>query len=95
MPRFFFHFIHDGDRIYDDVGLELPDLRSAHDHAMLLIQQATSHFADAPTWRDWIIEITDLGRRQRLSVLFPVVARAGFGTSSAVRALQTPRAEVR
>ena len=94
MPRFFFHFIHDGDRLFDDVGLELPDLGSAHKYAMLLIRQATSYFEDASAWRDWVIEITDDRRRHFLTVLFPIVVRPSFRVSSTVARLQASAAEV-
>ena len=95
MARFFFHFVHDGDWLSDSVGLELPDLRSAHDHAMVLVRQATSRFEDASDWRDWLIEITDARHRRLLTVLFPVVVRLGVRASPSIHALQRSATEVR
>jgi hypothetical protein len=59
MPRFFFHFVHDGERLTDPVGRELPDLQLAHGHAMLLTTQATCLLQDAADGRKWLIKITD------------------------------------
>jgi hypothetical protein len=71
MARFFFHFVYRGGWVADGEGSGLNELRDAHRHAMLLIEQATLQFEDIAGWRDWVIQITDVCHRPVLTVLFP------------------------
>jgi hypothetical protein len=76
MPRYFFHFVHRDGWVRDGEGTELPDLRGAHAHANLLLEQATGSFDDLSDWRGWQIRITDADDRPALFVLFPTVGSA-------------------
>lgn len=60
----------------DREGVELPDLRCAHAHAALVIEQATAFFDDLSDWRGWVIKITDANDRSPLILMFPAARRA-------------------
>jgi hypothetical protein len=76
MPRYFFHFVHRDGWVRDSEGTELPDLRGAHAHATLLLEQATGCFDDLSDWRGWLIRITDADDRPALFMLFPAARSA-------------------
>ncbi|QHP71253.1 hypothetical protein EI171_30560 [Bradyrhizobium sp. LCT2] len=60
MTRFFFH-VHDGITIFDDVGLELPDIAAAQAAAIELSSKILNDGAEGPLWQDltWRVEVTD------------------------------------
>lgn len=74
MPRYFFHFASQRDRIPDVEGVELDSLPAAHRHALRLVRETVAMVADAEGWRGWRIEIDDAARQRVLTVLFPVNA---------------------
>lgn len=74
MPRYFFHFASQCDRIPDVDGVELESLPAAHRHALRLVRETVAMVADAEGWRGWRVEIDDAARRRALTVLFPVNA---------------------
>ena len=60
MTRFFFH-VHNGISVFDDVGLELPDIEAAEAAAIELSGQILNDGPDGPLWQDnnWRVEVTD------------------------------------
>ena len=63
MTRFYFH-IHNGISVFDDVGLELPDIEAARAVAIKLSGEILSDEPERPLWQDnncWI-EVTDSPR---------------------------------
>ena len=83
MSRLFFHFVYKGGRVPDDGGKELANLKEAHRHALLLINQATRDFEAATDWRDWRIQITDVSDLPLLTVLFPFRSPGGYAAKAA------------
>ncbi len=81
MPKFFFHFSAAGSFVGDAEGKELAHLAEAHDHALRLVEQATSYFEDARDWRGWTVRISGASGRSRRSVLFPHRAQASVSRS--------------
>ena len=63
MTRFFFH-VHDGISIFDDVGLELPDIAAAQAAAIELSSKILNEGAEGPLRQDldWRVEVTDSPR---------------------------------
>lgn len=74
MPRYFFHFASQSDRVPDFEGVELDTLPAAHRHALRLVRETVAMVADPEGWRSWRVEIDDAARRRVLTVLFPVTA---------------------
>jgi hypothetical protein len=60
MTRFFFH-AHGGISVFDDVGLELPDIEAAQAAAIELSRQILNEEPEGPFWQDlnWRVEVTD------------------------------------
>lgn len=60
MTRFFFH-AHGGISVFDDVGLELPDIDAAQEAAIELSRQILNEGLEGPFWQDlnWRVEVTD------------------------------------
>jgi hypothetical protein len=72
MPRFFFH-VHDGISVFDDIGLELPDVAAAQAAAIELSSKILKDGPGGPLWQnfDWRVEVTDSpGKAGRLSLSF-------------------------
>lgn len=63
MPRFFFH-VHDGISVFDDIGLELPDVAAAQAAAIELSSKILKDGPGGPLWQnfDWRVEVTDSPR---------------------------------
>ncbi|SFJ25446.1 hypothetical protein [Bradyrhizobium sp. Gha] len=79
MTRFFFH-VHDGISVFDDVGLELPDIAAAQAAAIELSSQILNDGPEGPLWHDlnWRVEVTDspgIGGQTFLVVNFSVTQR--------------------
>jgi hypothetical protein len=60
MTRFYFH-AHGGISVFDDVGLELPDLVAAQSVAIEVCRNILNEGLEGPFWQDlsWRIEVTD------------------------------------
>ena len=62
MPRFYFLYRCDNERIEDPNGLELPSLLAAYDHANCLISRVIGHSelagSGATDWSRWAIEVS-------------------------------------
>ena len=60
MTRFFFH-VHNGISVFDDVGLELPDIEAAEAAAIELSGQILNDGPDGPLWQNntWRVEVSD------------------------------------
>ncbi|MGY8664311.1 hypothetical protein Q3C01_18455 [Bradyrhizobium sp. UFLA05-109] len=60
MPRFFFH-AHGGISVFDDIGLELPDVAAAQLVAIEVCRNILNEGPEGPFWEDlnWRIEVTD------------------------------------
>jgi len=60
MTRFFFH-IHNDISVFDDVGLELPDIESAEAAAIELSGKILNDGADGLLWQNntWRVEVSD------------------------------------
>ena len=71
MPRFFFDFAREGERIADPGGVEMDSLAEAHLHAMRLIGQVLAMLEARPTVSRVVIGIRDDLHRPALTVLFP------------------------
>lgn len=69
--RFHFHFAAAGLWIADEDGKELASLADAHEHAVRLVEQATSYFDDAHDWRGWTVRISGPADGVQIAVLFP------------------------
>ncbi|MGY3396490.1 DUF6894 family protein [Bradyrhizobium sp. 1200_D9_N1_1] len=80
MTRFFFH-AHGGISVFDDVGLDLPDIDAAQKAAIELIRQILNEEPDGPFWQDlnWRVEVTDspgIGGQTFLIVQFLITRTA-------------------
>ena len=60
MTRFFFH-VHNGVSVFDDVGLELPDIEAAEAAAIELSRQILNDEPGGPLWQSntWRVEVSD------------------------------------
>lgn len=60
MTRFFFH-VHNGISVFDDVGLELPDVEAAEAAAIELSGEILNDGPDGPLWQNntWRVEVSD------------------------------------
>jgi len=74
--RYYFHFVSRDDQIPDVEGVDLPNLRAAHRHALRLIHQTAPFIPDGPDWRGWRIEVACERTEKILTVLFPACATA-------------------
>jgi hypothetical protein len=74
MPRYLFQFAsRGGEQIPDPDGVELEDLRAAHDHAMKLIRRTALFTCRRWNAREWSVQVVDIERRATvLTVLFPL-----------------------
>lgn len=63
MPRFFFH-VHGGISVFDEIGLELPDVAAAQAAAIELSRKIIHDGPGGPLWQslDWRVEVTDSPR---------------------------------
>ena len=78
MPRYFFHFASKQELVIDGDGIELPDLLTAHQHAIRLVREAMPFLANDPR-QGWVVEVTNTDSDPPLTVLFPhVQAGAAF-----------------
>jgi hypothetical protein len=69
--RYYFHFVSKDDEIPDVEGVDLPDLRAAHCHALRIIHQTAPFIPEGPDWRGWRIEVARERSENILTVLFP------------------------
>jgi hypothetical protein len=69
MERYFFHMVSKHQTIEDEIGRELRSLSSAHEHAVRLIQKATTYLSPEDT-NGWTIQIVNSTGRVELVVLF-------------------------
>ena len=60
MTRFLFH-VHNGISVFDDVGLELPDIEAAEAAAIELFGEILNGGPNGPLWRTnaWRVEVSD------------------------------------
>ncbi|WP_409191934.1 DUF6894 family protein [Bradyrhizobium sp. RDM4] len=60
MTRFFFH-VHNGISVFDDVGLELPDIEAAEAAAIELFGEILNDGPSGPLWQNnsWRVEVSD------------------------------------
>jgi hypothetical protein len=65
MPRFYFNFVNDQEKIDDPEGIELPDEAAARRQAMDAVLDAQkTRFALAKSWVGWSVEVVnDRGNR--------------------------------
>ena len=70
MARYYFHVASKEDWVVDTDGRELPDLASAHRHAVKLIQQMLLYLPDEHM-NGWRLEICNALGVPEMSVLFP------------------------
>lgn len=81
MTRFFFH-AHGGISVFDDVGLDLPDIDAAQKAAIELSRQILNEEPEGPFWQDlnWRVEVTDsplgIGGQTFLIVQFSITRTA-------------------
>ncbi|WFU37457.1 hypothetical protein QA640_23545 [Bradyrhizobium sp. CB82] len=93
MTRYFFH-VHNGISVFDDVGLELPDIEAAEAAAIELSGQILNDGPDGPLWQNnkWRVEVTDgpgiLGQTF-LVVQFSITRPATNPTAAAGRSLRS------
>jgi hypothetical protein len=80
MSRYLFHFAsRGGEQIPDFEGVELPDLRAAHQHAVKLIRRTALFTCRRWNAREWSLQVIDRERGASvLTVLFPVEGHDGF-----------------
>jgi hypothetical protein len=74
--RYYFHFASKDVVVADAEGVNLPDLRAAHRHALRVIHQTRPLIPNGPVWHGWRIEVASERREERLTVLFPVRSTA-------------------
>ncbi|WOH56103.1 MULTISPECIES: DUF6894 family protein [Bradyrhizobium] len=72
MTRFFFH-VHNGISVFDDVGLELPDIEAAEAAAIELFGEILNDGPDGPLWQKntWRVEVSDGPGIRRVGRLDP------------------------
>lgn len=60
MTHFFFH-VHNGISVFDEVGLELPDIEAAEAAAIELSGQILNDGPEGPLWQNntWRVEVSD------------------------------------
>ena len=60
MTQFFFH-VHNGISVFDDVGLELPDIEAAEAAAIELFGEILNDGPSGPLWQNnsWRVEVSD------------------------------------
>ncbi|WP_284274537.1 DUF6894 family protein [Bradyrhizobium iriomotense] len=91
MTRFFFH-AHGGISVFDDVGLELPDIEAAQAAAIELSRQILNEGPEGPFWQDskWRVEVTDgpgICGHTFLVAQFSVTRKTNIRSSAASRSL--------
>ena len=60
MPRYFFNFVHDQEKIDDPEGIELPDEAAVRKQARDAVLDAQkTRFALAKSWVGWSVEVVD------------------------------------
>ena len=69
MERYFFHMVSKHQIVTDEKGREMVSLSSAHEHAVRLIQKATTYLSPEDTI-GWTIQIANSIGKVELVVLF-------------------------
>lgn len=87
MTRFFFH-VHNGISVFDDVGLELPDIEAAEAAAIELFGEILNDGPDGPLWQKntWRVEVSEgpgILARTFLTVQFSITRTAINPTAGA------------
>jgi hypothetical protein len=89
VARYYFHYWCRGSLSVpdDDAGVELPDIKAAHRHALKLVQQTLPLFSDADETRGWWIEVADERDEHVITVLFPAKGTALYGLVRSLRSV--------
>ena len=84
MPLYYFHMTNGLRAFRDYEGVELPDLKAAHCHALANAQHVMKQDrSGSEDWSDWTFEITDGEGRYVLTVPFVDALGGGAGAKAA------------
>lgn len=89
MPRYFYH-VHDGRHVLDDQGIELPDLMSARQMAIVhsgeILKDGTANpLWSGEPWRMWVTDAPNGGGRTLFTLRFEATEGDGMLSPSRIR----------